>query len=689
MNTKVFLCYHTADLADINTARFVHTVCFHLNKHRFETYFYPTDPARVGYDGDQGVWAVAVGRPLTEADYLVIFTAEAPGEAQSAEIAEWVNNSKGKRLAIHISLSNEARSRTEWNLQLKRNDSVKFHDTVCGFPHTEDGAAECAKIIIEHTGVKWFDDGLPIGYPFDYEKDIVEAYVSPDAKRDEALKHAAQGCPWKWPTLRLPDRLPDSTVSEPNEIPEDESGNFKEPDEQIVVDTRTARREQVAALTLLEAGPRKTLHYTLGAGNSLTVGILVSGGIAPGINAVIDGIVTRHELYRAKKTKKPYALTINGYKRGFGGLEQNAKADPLTTLGVAGWAELGGSKLGTSRADHLLPQTDPVKAAEREDALDDDVIGKLKGDKVNILYVIGGDGSMRAAHAIHKRASGIAVVGIPKTMDNDILWVWQSFGFMSAVERAREAVLNLHTEVESNPRLGIVQLFGSDSGFVASHAAYSAVCDLVLIPEEPWSIDEIWARMKELLVTRWTNQQLPYGLIVMAETALPQDARQHINSSVVNLSGREKEAVDEFLKYDGRVLGQTPDALRSAGLKMVSRLLEERINTVLAAEYGPFWKDFRVVTNEPRHLIRSIRPSVSDVIFAERLGALAVDNAMAGYTDFMVSQWLTEFVLVPLPLVVLGRKRVYTKGIFWKSVRAKTGQFPRPVPVAQAAGGGE
>jgi 6-phosphofructokinase len=92
-----------------------------------------------------------------------------------------------------------------------------------------------------------------------------------------------------------------------------------------------------------------------------------------------------------------------------------------------------------------------------------------------------------------------------------------------------------------------------------------------------------------------------------------------------------------------------------------------------------------VITNEPRHLIRSIRPSVSDVIFAERLGALAVDNAMAGYTDFMVSQWLTEFVLVPLPLVVLGRKRVYTRGMFWKSVRAKTGQPPRPAPNPQAA----
>jgi len=117
-------------------------------------------------------------------------------------------------------------------------------------------------------------------------------------------------------------------------------------------------------------------------------------------------------------------------------------------------------------------------------------------------------------------------------------------------------------------------------------------------------------------------------------------------------------------------------------------LLQERIKTEFSKKHGNFWEDFRVVTNEPRHLIRSIRPSVSDVIFAERLGALAVDNAMAGYSDLMVSQWLTEFVLVPLPLVVLGRKRVYTRGMFWKSVRAKTGQAPRPTPIAQTTAGG-
>jgi 6-phosphofructokinase len=134
--------------------------------------------------------------------------------------------------------------------------------------------------------------------------------------------------------------------------------------------------------------------------------------------------------------------------------------------------------------------------------------------------------------------------------------------------------------------------------------------------------------------------------------------------------------LERFLKEGRRVRGQTPDQLRTAGLKIISKVLEDRIRRELRPT--EYWDHFRVITNEPRHLIRSIPPSVTDVIFGERLGALAVDNAMAGYSDFMVSQWLTEFVLVPLPLVVLGRKRVPTNGIFWKSVLSKTEQPTRP-----------
>jgi 6-phosphofructokinase len=124
-----------------------------------------------------------------------------------------------------------------------------------------------------------------------------------------------------------------------------------------------------------------------------------------------------------------------------------------------------------------------------------------------------------------------------------------------------------------------------------------------------------------------------------------------------------------------RVHGQTQDELRTGGLKVVAHVLQSDIrNPEKMPDEDKYWNYYRVFTNEPRHLLRAIAPSVSDVVFGQRLGTLAVDNAMAGYTDFMVSQWLTEYVLVPLKLVVLGRKRVPQNGIFWKSVLATTGQ---------------
>ena len=135
------------------------------------------------------------------------------------------------------------------------------------------------------------------------------------------------------------------------------------------------------------------------------------------------------------------------------------------------------------------------------------------------------------------------------------------------------------------------------------------------------------------------------------------------------MSHDEKAAIKNYMKLrnrNQRIQGQTNDYLRTAGLKILGRGIQE-----LNIDWG---KNFRVLMNEPRHLLRAIPPSTIDIIFGSRLGTLAVDNAMAGYYDVMISQWLTEFVLVPLKLVVLGRKRIPNNGVFWKSVLSKTGQ---------------
>jgi 6-phosphofructokinase 1 len=537
---------------------------------------------------------------------------------------------------------------------------------------------------------------------FDYEKDIIKAYknkrLSPENQLD--AKFLENGCPPDWPEI-----VRCEADRELNESIQSKIGAFRDPSDGIAVDTRTVYgtgygdKPAPSPLTFPEAGPRQFHRYPLRGEVDLRVGVLVSGGIAPGINAVIDGIVKRHELYHSAAIKhelyrridssdsyrKEYALTILGYR---GGLQSLSNAPgrapfPLTREVVNRQAEMGGALLSTSRWDEFVE----ARAMER-DALLTRMVGHL--ENVDILYVIGGDGSMRAAHAIWKKANDLgsrrpgkkplSVVGIPKTMDNDILWVWQSFGFLSAVEKAREAVLNLHTEAKSNPRLCILQLFGSDSGFVANHAGLaSGVCDAVLIPEVDYTMEGLFDHLQERLSKRYVES--PHALVVMAETAIPLDAREYIASEgngaddrnlLVELSDDEIRQVHNFFDHGRRVRGQTPDHLRTGGLKIVSGVLQKMIKQRL--EPRDYWKNFRVFTSEPRHLIRSVPPSSSDVIFAERLGTLAVDNAMAGYTDFMVSQWLTEFVLVPLELVILGRKRVPPKGIFWKSVLASTGQ---------------
>jgi 6-phosphofructokinase 1 len=668
---QVFLSYHF----DSEDETFVHEVHYFLRKQPGLGSFYWSQHGM----GDD--FRVEIEKELQKSEAMIIFASKEAGKTQLQEVAFYGALPEGRRILVQLADAVPP----GLALETARMAPIRVPPPSSSTPETRasetrKSAVECAKSIIQRLGLPWLpDDGIPLGYPFAYEKDIIEEYVKGNGHASR--ERVAEGCPSIWPIV---EHLP---TYYDNPLDPDEIGKFTD-DTRIIVDSRLRTSEGVPSLALLEARPRERLRYPDWdrQPRNLGVGILVSGGIAPGINAVIDGIVKRHTLYaEALRNEFPYALNIKGFAEGFRGFfHAGVQSKHLTVSMVEPFAEHGGSLLGTSRPEELLG-SDPKERAECRRR----IVMRLcdhPDERVHILYVIGGDGSMRAAHALQRTADDmgkdLAVVGIPKTMDNDILWIWQSFGFLSAVEKAREVILNMHTEVASNPRLGIIQLFGSDSGFVASHAAYSTACDLVLIPEDPLTMDQIFRHVSRRLQDRLNGQTSPYGLVVMAETALPEDAGNYINDPDVHLSDREKAAVAIFLKQGRRVTGQTPDELRTAGLKMVSRLLQKRIRELTPLKpkgavfpnQGSYWRDYRVVTNEPRHLIRSIRPSVSDVIFGERLGTLAVDNAMAGYRDFVVSQWLTEFVLVPLDLIVLGRKRVPIEGIFWKSVRAKTGQ---------------
>jgi len=647
--------------------KFVDWVYFILSKQGINPFYWPLH-------GRAGDLNEELAEAIDGCDGMVALLGDIWGGTQALEIEHFLKHRKGCPF-VPVQLVENLPADT-----LSVLKGMTFVRAVV-LDHSYDFARDLAEQIVGLLGLAWVpEDGLPNCYVVDNEKEFLEKFRD----HDEALLTTLRTkCGWtQWPSIEK------KQADLENPITDKSIGTLSDDSPRVLLDARRNAQAQGAnELTLPEARPRTRLRYPLKKGGRLRVGILVSGGIAPGINAVIDGIVLRHSLYheRQRAAGRKHSIEILGYREGFKALlreralvRDSLSPQRLNASSVREVVEVGGSYLGTSRADELLPGTEQDRDAELEAA-----VGRLSKDGINILYVIGGDGSMSCAHALWHYARrmkyDLSVVGIPKAMDNDILWVWQSFGFLSAVEEARQAILHMHTEVSSNPRVGIIQLFGSDSGFVASHAGYSTACDLVLIPEDPMTMDEIVAHVSDKLMERYDDEQNnagPYAMVVMAETALPADAKDYVSDTRAGLSKKEQEALDSFLKNGRRVRGQTPDELRRAGLKIVSKVLQDRIQKEL--EPSDYWEDFRVITNEPRHLIRSIPPSVTDVIFGERLGALAVDNAMAGYTDFMVSQWLTEFVLVPLPLVVLGRKRVPTTGIFWKSVVSKTGQPTRP-----------
>lgn len=750
---NVFLAYNLE-----NDQKFVEHVKYYLSRQpNLNIFFY--DRHEHGDD-----YNTIIPQEIKKTNYFVFFHGSKIGLYQIGEALEWLkikNDSKrNKSLDQYNTIIVELPNPDELDQNLfifhQGIDPLKIRLEIGENNLGEKHAMICAADIARSINGKWIPyDGIPDEYIFKYEKNIIDQFVTNNGIPEE--KYLKMGCPDSWPQVCIRTL---SKTSHPNPLKPEDIGEYRHPEETILVDLRSKYHhicngdvnniDQPSCLiqkklTFLEAGPRQDLFF--GYENPLKVGILVAGGIAPGINAVISGLVDRHIHYwrehflvrwgdRIPSRPVGPSLVIYGFRDGFSGLLQGRyHRINIEILGddnpqknkdleyVMKNANSGGSMFGTSRCDDMTKRNEP----ELRNKKMDEILSYLWHNQIDILYIIGGDGSMKAAHALHvlneehialKTAGSkqITIAGIPKTMDNDILWVWQSFGFMSAVEKASECIRLLHTEAISNPRLCIIQLFGSDSGFTVSHAALASLqCDAALIPEIDFNMTGLYKHISQKIEPRnnpaQVSQESPFGIIIMAETAVPIDWHLYIRwneylkriskdadnflisikdeklKSVIkesleigdesnfriDLSREEIDALLTFVYNGRRVYGQTPDPLRTASLKLVSRVLEHLIQEEMG-QSDLYWKSFRVFTNEPRHLLRSSPPSANDIISGRRFGILAVDNTMAGYSDFMISQWLTEYVLVPLSLVVLGRKRVPDFGIFWKSVLAKTEQ---------------
>jgi 6-phosphofructokinase 1 len=380
--------------------------------------------------------------------------------------------------------------------------------------------------------------------------------------------------------------------------------------------------EDMPALEM--AGPRNKIFFDP---RTVRCGIVTSGGLCPGLNNVVRGIVM--ELSQAYGVKH-----IVGFRYGYQGLISRYGHDPmpLTPESVAFISNDGGTILGTSRG--------------AQDA--SEVVDNLQAMGIDILFVIGGDGStlgaMTLTAEIEKRGERIAVIGVPKTIDNDLHFIDRSFGFESAYSAAVEVLRGAHVEARgAHNGIGLVKLMGRHSGVLACHAALaSADVDLVLVPEVPIVFDGkngIY-RYIENLLDRNGN-----ALIVVAEGA-GQDLMQDPNSA----AARDKSG--------------------NLKLKDIGVFVRDAINDHFATQ----GREITLKYIDPSYAIRSVPATPADSVFCWHLARHAVHAAMAGNTETLIGCWHGRFVHVPMPLATRGGKQVDTSGDLWMSVIESTGQ---------------
>lgn len=366
------------------------------------------------------------------------------------------------------------------------------------------------------------------------------------------------------------------------------------------------------------AGPREKIYFDP---SKLKCGIVTCGGLCPGLNDVIRSIVLC--LFHHYDVQ-----TVFGFRYGYEGLSSRHRHTPLelNPLIVNRIHENGGSLLGSSRGQQDLA----------------DMVDTLERMNVGVLFTIGGDGTLRGAHAlaeeIKKRGLKIAVVGIPKTIDNDISYVQTSFGFQTAISQARRATYAAHSEAEGYRNgIGLVKLMGRESGFIP---AYVSLADnqvnFCLIPEVPLNLERFLERLKERLERR------AHAVIVVGE-------------------GVGQELFEESL---GR------DASGNIRFGDIGLLLRDRIKEYFAS----IGMEISLKYIDPSYTIRSMPANAFDSAFCLMLGQSAVHAAMAGYTDMVVGYWKHIFTHVPIRLATWQRKRIDPEGWLWSSVLASTGQ---------------
>lgn len=383
------------------------------------------------------------------------------------------------------------------------------------------------------------------------------------------------------------------------------------------------RAEPTRAPAFELAGPRDKVFFDPGR---LRCGIVTCGGLCPGINNVIRGLVL--ELTHGYGVKEIY-----GFRYGYQGLIPRHGHEPikLTPATVDDIHNGGGTALGTSRGD--------------QDARD--MVDRLDQMDIGILFVVGGDGTLRGAmklvEGIGRRDLLISVIGIPKTIDNDIHFIDRSFGFESAYSAAVDVIRGAHVEATGAANgIAVVKLMGRHSGFIACHATIASTdVDAVLIPEVPIVLEG------------------EHGLLGYLERRL----EKHSHAVLVVAEGAGQE-----LAADGRPSQTDPSG--NVRLADIGVVLRDRI----VEHFRGRRQDVTLKYIDPSYHIRSVPALPNDSLYCWNMARNAVHAAMAGNTEMLIGRWHGRFVHVPMALATRFRKQVDTSGNLWMAVVESTGQ---------------
>jgi 6-phosphofructokinase 1 len=373
------------------------------------------------------------------------------------------------------------------------------------------------------------------------------------------------------------------------------------------------------------AGPRSTIYFRP---EQVRPAVVTCGGLCPGINAVIRSIFM--ESYHRYGVR-----SLIGIRYGYSGLDAKKGYEPVELnpdlvedIHLEGGTILGSSRGGTEDMEALV-----------------DTLARLG---VNILYTIGGDGTLRGAHTITEiaRARGmeLAVVGVPKTIDNDISFVQRTFGFETAFSEAVDSIYTAHVESKGAPNgIGLVKLMGRYSGFIAAHACLAMNdANFILVPEVPFDLqgdNGFLAHLKKRILNRH------HAVICTAEGA-GQDLLEKDTAS------------------------QKRDASGNVRLEDIGVFLKNEINRYFDAE----GIEINLKYIDPSYMIRSAPPVPNDSIFCAQLGQYAVHAGMAGKTDMVIGLWNNVYTMVPIELAVSERKMINPASRFWHDVIDATGQ---------------